>query len=334
MNNWYLLAAIPVFGILVLVHEFGHFITAKWAGIRVEEFGLGFPPRIVGIRQRDRGGWEVVWFGGPKEEETYYGGQQTPFGGTSGGFTNFNVPASNHTLYSLNLLPIGGFVRMPGENGDMTNEQGYYDPHSFAAKPAGKRIIVLCAGVIMNVILAMVLFTIAYGGGYRLINDVSNGEQHHRQNHVHDDARAENDDTLARRFSCKAVRVVIALLICHVSIFAGHTHKAANGQEIQRIERMIRGGRVKVRETAAGAPKGRLLTPVGGLFLFRPAKPDDFPPTTITLTNAHNTRRKTQPELLDANASPLRGNKMTKLMHQHQDSKDRNGCQQVPVIHR
>ncbi len=44
MNNWFLLAAIPVFGICVLVHEFGHFITAKWAGIRVEEFGLGFPP--------------------------------------------------------------------------------------------------------------------------------------------------------------------------------------------------------------------------------------------------------------------------------------------------
>ena len=42
MNNWYLLAAIPVFGLLVLVHEFGHFITAKWAGIRVEEFGVGF----------------------------------------------------------------------------------------------------------------------------------------------------------------------------------------------------------------------------------------------------------------------------------------------------
>ncbi|HCJ36582.1 MAG TPA: hypothetical protein DHV65_20095, partial [Ktedonobacter sp.] len=56
MNNWYLLAAIPVFGLLVLVHEFGHFITAKWAGIRVEEFGLGFPPRIVGLRQRDEGG--------------------------------------------------------------------------------------------------------------------------------------------------------------------------------------------------------------------------------------------------------------------------------------
>lgn len=69
MNNWYLLAAIPVFGLLVLVHEFGHFITAKWAGIRVEEFGLGFPPRLVGIRKRDTGGWEVIWFGGRRDEE-------------------------------------------------------------------------------------------------------------------------------------------------------------------------------------------------------------------------------------------------------------------------
>ncbi len=166
MNNWYLLAAIPVFGILVLVHEFGHFITAKWAGIRVEEFGLGFPPRIVGVRKRERGGWEVVWFGGPKnEDEAYNDGKQTPFGGTSGGVTDFSAPVSDHTLYSLNFLPIGGFVRMPGENGDMLDEGGRYDPQSFAAKSAGKRIIVLCAGVTMNVILAMVLFTIAYGVG-------------------------------------------------------------------------------------------------------------------------------------------------------------------------
>ncbi len=69
MNNWFLLAAIPVFGICVLVHEFGHFITAKWAGIRVEEFGLGFPPRLVGFRKRDSGGWEVIWFGGKRDAE-------------------------------------------------------------------------------------------------------------------------------------------------------------------------------------------------------------------------------------------------------------------------
>src|SRR5206468_3606865 len=72
---------------------------------------------------------------------------------------------SDHTIYSINFLPIGGFVRMPGENGDINDPAGNYDPQSFAAKSAGKRIIVLVAGVTMNIILAMVLFTIAYGLG-------------------------------------------------------------------------------------------------------------------------------------------------------------------------
>ena len=164
MNNWYLLAAIPVFGLLVLVHEFGHFITAKWAGIRVEEFSIGLPPRLVGIRKRNSGGWEVIWFSGNSSaEDAYTDGKQTPFSGTSGGIS---VPgASDHTIYSLSLLPIGGFVRMPGENGDINDAEGKYDAGSFAAKSAGKRIIVLVAGVTMNVLLAMVLFTIAYGLG-------------------------------------------------------------------------------------------------------------------------------------------------------------------------
>src|SRR5213080_796239 len=166
MNNWYLLAAIPVFGLLVLVHEFGHFITAKWAGIRVEEFGIGFPPRIVGLRQRDEGGWEVIWLGGKRyEEDTYGSRKQTPFSGTSGGVSTPDTPKSNHTIYSINLIPIGGFVRMPGENGDINDESGNYDSQSFAAKSAGKRLIVLVAGVTMNVLLAMVLFTFAFGFG-------------------------------------------------------------------------------------------------------------------------------------------------------------------------
>jgi regulator of sigma E protease len=166
MNNWYLLAAIPVFGLLVLVHEFGHFITAKWAGIRVEEFGLGLPPRIVGIRKRDGKGWEVVWFGSVQNsEDSYDARNQTPFNGTSGGASRSGAAVSNHTIYSLNWLPIGGFVRMPGENGDINDENGNYDPQSFAAKSPGKRFIVLVAGVTMNVILAMVLFTIAFGLG-------------------------------------------------------------------------------------------------------------------------------------------------------------------------
>ncbi|HEX8729632.1 MAG TPA: site-2 protease family protein, partial [Ktedonobacterales bacterium] len=77
---WYdYLVAIPVFALLVLVHEFGHFITAKWAGIRVDEFAIGFPPRLLSFTRGE-------------------------------------------TTYSINALPIGGYVRMPGENGETTNE--------------------------------------------------------------------------------------------------------------------------------------------------------------------------------------------------------------------
>jgi regulator of sigma E protease len=181
MNNWFLLAAIPVFGVCVLVHEFGHFITAKWAGIRVEEFGIGFPPRLVGFRKRDSGGWEVIWFSGRHNpEDTYASQKQLPYSNANSvvttipeAMTEYNntyghqveTSTSDHTIYSINFLPIGGFVRMPGENGDMNDPEGHYDPQSFAAKSAGKRIIVLVAGVTMNIILAMVLFTIAYGLG-------------------------------------------------------------------------------------------------------------------------------------------------------------------------
>ena len=181
MNNWFLLAAIPVFGVCVLVHEFGHFITAKWAGIRVEEFGIGFPPRLVGFRKRESGGWEVIWFSGKHNPEDTYVSQKQPCYSNAGSVvstipeamkgqsTPYNnqieTVASDHTIYSINFLPIGGFVRMPGENGDVNDPEGNYDPQSFAAKSAGKRIIVLVAGVTMNIILAMILFTFAYGLG-------------------------------------------------------------------------------------------------------------------------------------------------------------------------
>jgi regulator of sigma E protease len=122
MNYWFLLAAIPVFAVIVLIHEFGHFITAKWAGIRVEEFGIGFPPRAIGIKRGE-------------------------------------------TIYSINWLPLGGFVRMPGENGETTDAQGVPDPGSFSSKPAWKRLIVLLAGVTMNFLLAITLFTTAHAIG-------------------------------------------------------------------------------------------------------------------------------------------------------------------------
>ncbi len=103
---------IIVLGSLVLIHELGHFITARLAGIRVLEFGIGFPPRAKVLR------------------------------------------AHGETLYTLNWLPIGGFVKLEGEDGDEAD-----DPRSFARAPLPVKLIVLVAGVGMNLLLSFVIFT-------------------------------------------------------------------------------------------------------------------------------------------------------------------------------
>lgn len=109
-----LLLFVVILALLVFVHEFGHFITAKRMGVAVEEFGFGFPPRLFGIK---RGG----------------------------------------TLYSVNLIPLGGFVRIKGEIGDHP-----HDENSFAHKKVWQRITILTAGVIMNFALAFVLLSIGF----------------------------------------------------------------------------------------------------------------------------------------------------------------------------
>jgi regulator of sigma E protease len=117
--NW--LWVVPVLGVLIVVHEMGHFFTAIWLGIKVEEFGIGFPPRLFAIRRKG-------------------------------------------IDYSLNLLPIGGFVKITGENGDSD------DPKSFGKAAAWKRIIVLAAGSFMNLVLALAIFTAMAVAGTREVN--------------------------------------------------------------------------------------------------------------------------------------------------------------------
>jgi regulator of sigma E protease len=123
------LAFVAVLVVLVLVHELGHFIVAKRAGITVQEFGIGFPPRIG----------SVVWHG---------------------------------TRYSVNWIPLGGFVKMLGEDGeaeaDKMRERGLSNAAidkamqgAFNRKPIWVRIVVLLAGVVMNFLLAAVLFAVA-----------------------------------------------------------------------------------------------------------------------------------------------------------------------------
>ncbi|MBI4992593.1 MAG: site-2 protease family protein, partial [Candidatus Magasanikbacteria bacterium] len=125
---------ILILGLLVLAHEFGHFITARKSGMRVFEFGFGFPPRVLGV-YRDQATKKLVWkFRKKKDEE--------------------EIPT---TIYSLNLLPLGGFVRIKGEDGGSANE-----PDSFGFQKAWKRAVVLVAGVTMNVILAGVLLSFGF----------------------------------------------------------------------------------------------------------------------------------------------------------------------------
>ena len=108
---------------LVLVHELGHFVTAKLAGVRVLEFGVGYPPKIWGFR-----------FGGKRR--TAEGDDE-------------------RTEYTINALPLGGFVRLLGEEDPS-------DPRSLAAKPRWIRITVLAAGALMNLLLPIALFTANY----------------------------------------------------------------------------------------------------------------------------------------------------------------------------
>ncbi|MDP4010408.1 MAG: site-2 protease family protein [Candidatus Spechtbacteria bacterium] len=118
-----ILIFIAILAILVLSHEFGHFIVAKRAGMRVEEFGFGFPPRLFGFKKGE-------------------------------------------TLYSINLFPVGGFVKIFGEDGGERQ-----DPKSFSSNSVFRRSLVIVAGVVMNIILAYALFSAGHMLGTPTIVD-------------------------------------------------------------------------------------------------------------------------------------------------------------------
>lgn len=124
MSWTYYLWIIPVLLLLVLAHEFGHFITARLFGVRVKEFAFGFPPRIGAVRVGE-------------------------------------------TDYALNAIPLGGYVRMEGEDGEISS------PASFAAQARWKRAIILCAGAAMNVLIVPLLMTTVALVGEPTLNGVT-----------------------------------------------------------------------------------------------------------------------------------------------------------------
>jgi regulator of sigma E protease len=103
--------AILTIGILVMLHEMGHFFAAKKFNVKIEEFGMGLPPRIFGKKKGE-------------------------------------------TIYSINALPIGGFVRMEGE------ETRSEDPRSFNKKPIWQRFTIVAAGVVVFWLIAVLIYTV------------------------------------------------------------------------------------------------------------------------------------------------------------------------------
>lgn len=124
--------------VLVIVHEFGHFIVAKLVGMRVDEFAFGFPPRIYGKKVGE-------------------------------------------TTYSLNALPLGGYVSIWGENGSEEDKEkggAKHHPRAFGNRPWWAQLLVLVAGVAMNMVLALFIFIfISYGNVQMSTDDPDYGSR-------------------------------------------------------------------------------------------------------------------------------------------------------------
>ncbi len=122
---WPYLVMIGGFSLIVFVHELGHFMVAKWAGVRVERFAVGFGQELFGFTRGE-------------------------------------------TRYSFNILPLGGYVKMLGqEDFDDKSEELKFkdDPQSFINKPVGHRMAIVSAGVVMNILFACLAFMIVFHFG-------------------------------------------------------------------------------------------------------------------------------------------------------------------------
>ena len=160
------------FGAVILVHEFGHFISAKLCGIKVEMFSIGFPPILVGFK-RVADGFRVrilPGFFAEKESEEAEDDDdeaeqsQGDEGEAEDSLWSFTVGGSGEawdTEYCVGLIPVGGFVKMLGQE-DTGEAKSTDDPRSFANKSVAARMAVIAAGVVCNVILAVMIFMVVF----------------------------------------------------------------------------------------------------------------------------------------------------------------------------
>ncbi|MCH2138202.1 MAG: site-2 protease family protein [Phycisphaerales bacterium] len=143
------------FGLLILVHEAGHFLAAKWANIRTDAFAIGFGPVLVSYRR----GVGVRL--GSCDPDVVRRAGAPPRALTDEQLANHGI---GETEYSLRVFPLGGFVRMLGQD-DVDPSAVFPDPRAFNRASIGRRMVVISAGVVMNLLLAAVLFVIAFSMG-------------------------------------------------------------------------------------------------------------------------------------------------------------------------
>jgi len=175
-----LVVFIALLAVLVLSHEFGHFIAARKNGIKVEEFGFGYPPRLFGIQlfkrnklkkiaekeevitetQKNLAGEVVLEKITDKIQEVAVVVPEKKWRMVWGGKAIEKLQEENKgqdgTVYSINLLPLGGFCKIKGEEG------GINDPDSYDAKKPWQKFTVMAGGVVMNILLAAVLLSVGF----------------------------------------------------------------------------------------------------------------------------------------------------------------------------
>ena len=152
-----LLLVVIGFGLLIAVHEFGHFIAAKWARVRVDAFAVGMGPVIIAFRK----GIGITFGSSQKRVE-----DRTGHAAIAQSPEDLARAGIGETEYSLRLLPLGGFVRMVGQD-DLAPSATSSDARSYTSAPIWKRMVIVSAGVICNLILAILLFVVAFMVGVR-----------------------------------------------------------------------------------------------------------------------------------------------------------------------
>ncbi len=182
------------FGAVILIHELGHFVVAKLCGIKVEAFSIGMPPILFGIKKANIG-WRIrilpellrdVRPGEGEDAERTESPSRSQEGEDSDdGLLSFTVgkkilpdstssPQAGETEYRIGLIPLGGFVKMLGQE-DVGPVKANTDPRSFANKPALARAAVLAAGVTFNAISAVVGYMIVFLIGIGLTAPIVGG---------------------------------------------------------------------------------------------------------------------------------------------------------------